>query len=163
GARADPGQAIALPGADLLRVLRHPLLHEPGLPRADPRLRPHAADADAAVRVHVPGARAADLDAGQHTRGGGAGGDGDDDAVDLPVGLCVPAGFDAGGVLLPRADLPDDVADRRGPRGDPARGWLARAVGALAGALGHGRGGLRAGNAEVQEAANVESDPREGL
>ena len=64
--------------------------------------------------------------------------DGDGDAVDLPVGLRLPGRLDA--VVLPVgvAVGPDDLADRRVPRRDPARRRLAGTVAARRHSLGHG-------------------------
>src|SRR5581483_7752891 len=153
--RADPGQADPLPRADLPRVLHDSRPDAHRLRRADPRARHHALDAELAVRVLLPGPGAVHLDARQHARGGGADGDGDDDAVDLPVGLRLPARLDAALLLVRGPDLPDDVADRRGPRRDPARRGLGGAVGALGGAVGDGHRRLRAGDVQVPQAAGI--------
>ena len=75
---------------------------------------------------------------GEHHARRPGNGHGHGHAVDLPVGLRLPARLDA--VVLPvrGAADPDDLADRRVPRRHPARRRLGGAVAARFGSLGHG-------------------------
>src|SRR5262249_3457415 len=94
-------------------------------------------------------------------RGGGPGGDGDDDAVDFPLRLRLPARFDADVLLVCRAGVPDDVADRRGPRRDSPRRRLAPALDSLRGAVVDGHRHVRAEHVQVpQTFVNPKSEYR---
>src|SRR5262249_29027982 len=84
-----------------------------------------------------------------------ANGDGQPDAVDLPFGLCLPDRFHAVDFPPTVASLPDDVADRRGPRRNHPWRRLEGTLAALRGALGHGHLLACPEHASLQEAGEL--------
>ena len=86
-------------------------------------------------------------------------------AGQMAMGTILPSIFLSGYVFpldsMPRSSSaiverdPDDLADRRGPRGDPARRRLAGVVAARGGAVGDGRGDADGGFVEVAKATGV--------
>src|SRR5207248_7774113 len=119
GERADPGEAVAIPRADVRRDADDHPADGDGVPRADQRLAADAAGDGAAVRPGDTGAGAVDLDAGQHRERGDAPGDAHGDAVGVPVGPRVPDGLNALAPPAGRAADSDALAERSGRRRDP--------------------------------------------